>query len=523
MQQRSLWMVVLLLLVQFWLRAHHPTQLPFFWDENRHMVRAEAITQGGHPAENSHGKFLLYAWLAPFHINTERSAALHISRSAVALFSLLGAATLYTLTRRLFGRDAALVAVGFYALAPFALFYERMVLADGLAAALGALTAWQSIRLASQPTHRRAMWVGVFAALAVMAKLTMTFSTVLMPVLAAFLMGSHPAATVQTWREWLVTRWKRYWWYWVTAGIAFVVMWLPTLIPALIEGRSGHYYVLVDRSLVDTSVFSTNDGNRYTEFFNQISTLLSSLMVVILASAIVLGLWRLPRPTLFGLAWLLLIWVPNLLLVWRTQTRYLMPGVYALAFLLATGIAACRTIPIVQQRPRILPLDIAIGMVVWGVGFALPFATTAANNAAELRMPRWDNRDYYQAPWNAYGLLPALQYLDQQGEPSADGRVHVVGVAWMCDFMDLYRYQRISLTCTEVKDYDGTPYHPLWEEVVEAAQAQQPLYLLLEQHRKTLEIPQIPFAEPSLSWEKVAAFQRPKDGLWVTVWQVKRL
>ncbi|MCB9436329.1 MAG: glycosyltransferase family 39 protein [Anaerolineales bacterium] len=521
MRHRSLWMAVLLLLMQFWLRAHHPTQLPFFWDENRHMVRADAITDGGHPAENSHGKFLLYAWLAPFHVDTERDAALHISRSAVALFSLLGAATLFTLTRRLFGTAAGYAALAFYALAPFAMFYERMVLSDGLAAALGVLTAWHSIRLAERPTYRRGVWVGVFAALAVMAKLTMTFSTVLMPVLAGFLLGSHPILQPQTWREWLIARWKRYWWYWVAAGVAFVVMWLPTLIPALIEGQSGHYYVLVDQSLVDTSVFSANDGNRYTEFLNQFTTMLSLPMVVVLLVAIGLGLWKLPRPTLFGLAWLLLIWVPNLLMVWRTQTRYLMPGVYALAFLLAIGTAAARGLPALHHRPRLVNLGIATILILWGVGFALPFASTAANDAAMLNVPRWDARDYYQAPWNAYGLLPALHYLDEQGQADAKGQVHVVGVAWMCEFMDLYHYEHIDLTCTTGKDYDSTPNGTMWQEIIEASH-HQPMYLMLEQNRKTLEIPEIPFTNSNLVWERIAAFQRPKGGLWVTVWRVQR-
>ena len=97
--------------------------------------------------------------------------------------------------------------------------------------------------------------------------------------------------------------------------------------------------------------------------------------------------------------------------------------------------------------------------------------------------------------------------------------MHVLGMCWMCEFMDLYTFEHIHLECLEEKDYDGSPVQR--DAVVERALAEQPLYFMLEQNRKTFEIPEIPFEHPDLSWERLAAFQRPKNGLWVTVWRVR--
>jgi hypothetical protein len=324
--------------------------------------------------------------------------------------------------------------------------------------------------------------------------------------------------------DWIIGQSRRYWWCWVVAGLTFVALWLPTLIPAAVSSMNGKDYVLVDRSLIDESVLSARDVNRWREFQHQLVTLLSWPMVVALVVAALLGLWKKLRPTLFILLWLALVWIPSLILVWRTQTRYLMPGMYPVALLLADGTEALAKIRIGKPSAMLRRMPtLATGMTVFLAGwiglFGLPFAVKASSDVAVLDMTRWDNRDYFQAPWNAYGLLPALSYLDKNGETAADGNVHVLGISWMCPYMDLYTFTQIKLECIE-KEYDGTPGSPQWQTVVSRVAHLQPLYLMLEQHRKTLEVPEIPFAADGLEWVKLAAFRRPKGGLWVTVWRV---
>lgn len=519
--------LVVLLLLQFFLRSHHITELPFFWDENRHMVRAADVVDGVHPAKNSNGKFLLYLYLAPFH--PERSVALHVSRTAVALFSLLGSAAMVALMRRLFGLGAAFWALAFYALVPFALFYERMALADPMAGALMVLTAYASVRMAQHPTYRVAIVAGALASMATMAKVTVTFAAVAMPVLAAYSLGNHPQSSGQSTFQWMVARWRRYWWFWVAAGLSYLILWLPTVIPAFVSGLQGDDYVLIDQTSIDTSFLSENDEVRYDEFPNQIITMLSLGMTLFLMSGIVLGLRCFPRRAILLVGWVALVWGPTAILVWRTQTRYLMAAVFPLAMLFGAALIHLITlIPETLYYRRMAWAGAFGAFALWAVLFAVPFANNAANHAENLEVTRWDNRDYYQSPWNGYALIESLDYLQTNGDPGADQVVNVVSVSQMCPFMDLYAFPDTSLTCisseNERRDYDGTPGGVQWQRAIDIIfSIDEPLYFMIEQHRRTFVIPEIPYVHPDLAWQQMAAFQRPKGGLWVTIWAVERV
>ncbi len=518
-----------LLLLQFFIRAHNPTHQPFFWDENRHMVRAADILDGAHPALNSNGKFLLYVYLAPFH--PARDVALHVSRTAVALFSLVGTAAMFTLARRLFDAQVGLAAAAFYVFVPFALYYERMALADPMAGALMVLTVYAFVRMAQQRSYQWAVIGGALASFATMAKVTVTFSAVAMPVLAAYTLGQHPGVAGETRWQWLIARWRHYWWLFFTAGMVYLVLWIPTLVPAFISGLQGTDYVLVDQTSIDTSFLSENDEVRYSEFPNQLATMLSWPMLLTLSGFIGLGLWRFPRRTWLLVGWVALIWGPTAILVWRTQTRYLMAGVFGLAILFGAGVMT-----LVRANPRLpgirwQPITggiIGVFAAGWLAFFAVPFAHNASTDAASLRTTRWDNRDYYQSPWNGYALLDSMDYLSREGEAGNDGRVNVLNLSQMCPFLDLYSYPRLEMTCLHSddnrRDYDGTVQGIQWQMATDAIfSTDDPIYLMLEQHRRTFEIPDVPYPHPDLRWQQIEAFQRPKGGLWVTIWRVERL
>ena len=161
-------------------------------------------------------------------------------------------------------------------------------------------------------------------------------------------------------------------------------------------------------------------------------------------------------------------------------------------------------------------------LVIWIGMFALAFYWTAATDAGALDVPVFDRRDYFQQPWNAYGLLPAMDYVEEYGKADDDGTIHVVGINWLCSRLELYDFRDIQLDCIDA-EYNGDVGGEQWRMVVERVMDTSPLYLVLEQHRKTLEIPEVPYADPEIEWQKIAAFQRPMNGLWVTVWKATRL
>ena len=88
-------------------------------------------------------------------------------------FSLITASAIYALGRRIANHRTGALALALYAVLPLAFFYERMAMADPLAAGLAALVAWRSLSFARRPTLRAGIVLGGLLAMASLAKLTM--------------------------------------------------------------------------------------------------------------------------------------------------------------------------------------------------------------------------------------------------------------------------------------------------------------------------------------------------------------
>ncbi len=514
-----LFLFVMIALLHFGLRAHRPTHLPLFIDEDRHLRRAANVEDLWTLGLNSHGKYLLYILIAPF--NTERSEALWASRVAVALFSLVGLAALYRLTEKFFGRPAAFIAIGFYAVAPYALYYERMALADGPAGVMATLTALYSLTFAQRPNYRRAAVVGLLVGLAALAKLTMMFVAIL-PVMAIFFFNQNraplPELKMAHLRPILAVYYKQFvthFRYLVVAGVVCVVVWLPVLIPVGTAVVTGEKYVLVDRYLAGDNLIKQGNWDKLVGIWDTFPMLLSPVMVALILMGVVLAVWKAPRRASYVLLWLVLAYLPTILLVGWVQTRYFTPGIFPLAMLLGAGIVATRDIKIPKisgNTLRLLPAMLTVVVVIWGVVYALPFAHDAAYDAPKIELPDRDEKQYYQTRYSAYGLLDAMDYLEKNGKPAGE-QVEVMGVMFLCESMDLYVYPNVNLTCLS-DGYTNEKIDEAWQSLAERAQQQQPLYLIVEDYRE------IPTREPELIWQEVRSIQRPKDGVWVTVWEV---
>ena len=287
-------LVALIMIVQFLVRAHNPTEQALFIDEYRHIERAHAITDGMHPAEQSRGKMLLYVWLAPFR--SDWDVALHMSRTAVALFSLLGSAGLFLIVRNWFSREMGVLAVLLYAFFPLALFYERMALADGIASVMTVYAVWFAWRLGQKPTYARAYQFGALAALATMAKLTTSFTVAAMPIAAALLLG--PVALQKFNRE-NIMRVVAFWWpfAWRVAGM-FAFLWSFSIIPAVYHYLRGHRY-----RLIVTSLF--RDTPEPIDYFpDKFGIMVHPMMLGFIALGVVVGLRYMPKRYGYVLVWL---------------------------------------------------------------------------------------------------------------------------------------------------------------------------------------------------------------------------
>lgn len=512
----SLALLVLLLLAQFYVRAHNPADQALFIDEHRHIERAHAISDGMHPAEQSRGKMLLYVWLAPFR--SDWSVALHINRTAVALFSLLGSAGLYLIVRHWLSRQMGVLAVGLYSVFPLALFYERMILADGIAAALAVYAVWFAWRLARRPTYARAYQFGAIAALATMAKLTTSFTMAAMPITAALLIGPVP---LQQLNRASIERVVRFWWPFAlrVAGI-FALLWSVSLIPAAINFLQGNRW-----RLIVTSLFR-DEAEPIDYFPDKFTIMTHPAMLIFIAIGIVIGLRMMPKRYTYVLMWLFVAVAPLVIFLLRTPTRYLMIAAFPLVILMVMAIEAISRLPTPLPATRWRAV-VTAGPVLWALLFGLPFAINAGDDVEALRLPPIDDWHYFQSPYNTYGYLATFEWLRDNADPAADGTYHLLTVGWMCDkVLEPYAVTDMALVCPMYwHDPDGhvSPEHIEHQLLIDTLldYTQQnpavPLYLSIDHEHRVVPNP---FPNCAVDWHLLDTLWRPKNGQPITIWAV---
>ncbi|MBN1201922.1 MAG: glycosyltransferase family 39 protein [Anaerolineae bacterium] len=506
-------LIVALLIVQFALRCHHPALQSAFVDEHHHIRRAAVVYDfDQNPVSFSHGKLLLYYWLGLFGLGGDSELAL--ARIAIGLFSLIGSAAAAATARDLFGRRAAVPTLALYALAPYALFFERLALADPFAGALAALTAWGSIRLARKPTVRRGLAVGLLAGLTALAKLT-TLGVVVLPLIALVLLrrqGRPTAGVSEGWR----LRGKAVLRPLIAVLIGWALVWSGYALGLLADAHASGSTNVIDSYLVDGEPGITDLTENLRDTLDGVVILLSSPGALVLVGCTLVLLRRRTAAGLYVLVWLLALWGPSVILGSPVQTRYLAAGVPALAVLISGGIAEI-TRPL---APRFAGALIAGGIGLWAVGFALPFAYDASHNPAALHLPERDVSSYISGPFAGWGTRDALDYLRDHGD-RIGGRIPAVGVLRHCGSIALHLTDEFAWTCID-RQHVPTDNMPAdvraWTPVYDAADTWPFVYLVTDYTEHTpLDAPP---QTPPYTWELVFAVDRPRGGKTVAVWRI---
>ncbi len=539
--------IVLILLVHVGLRLNQSASFPLFIDEFRHISRAQLVYDLSHnPVEQSHGKVLLYFWLGAF--DPQKPGGLAVSRWAIALISLFSAAAAASVARDLFGRRAMLPALALYALLPYALFYERMALADPLAAALAALVAWQSIRLTRKPTHRRGALLGLLIGLAVMAKLAAALVAGL-PIMAAMLVGGAAPAR---WNRAAIDSWsralgKRYGPALNRVYAVYALIWLIFGLLVVISLRSGGSPVILDTNLLGVRDQSTGTlAGKLDAIKTILADLVSLPMTAVLVICTVLVLWKRPAAALYAVGWLAVLWVPSLVMGISAESRYLMIGTPALATLFGGGIAVAGEAMSevgarLSARRRSDQADRAperfahpVGMTtalavivlgVWAIAFALPFDLRAANDPARLTLPASDRYVYFAASANGWGIADALAFAERlDGIDGADvplvaalDTLPSIPAHEYCTMVAFYLPAGRSWNCVTQHEFpdDTLPSDPAdWSNLVRALEENAVVYVL-----SNALSPDTAPADPG-QWQILFEQRKPHSLVDVTLWQV---
>src|SRR5579859_2293907 len=389
---RQLGLIVILLAAQFFLRTHSILAQPGFIDEGLHNQRASVVWQFQvNPGSFSQGKLLSYFWMGLFEGN--RETALYVSRTAIALVSLLSGAAIYLIGRQMHSQRAGLLALGIYAVLPLALFHERMAFADPFAAVFSCLLVWRSLVFARKPSLREGVILGLLLGAATLAKLTLAYLP-LLPVAATVIysptMTTHLRGRIDAWL-------RTYFPALVLAGGVVLVMWAPFAIPAFLARNTDHPFVLLNETnLADTRVGAATTGDLAGQVLVELGTMNSWPLLIAFAAAC-LYLLIVPSPDkpenagpLLLVVWLALLLIPMVGLASYAVTRYAMPAAAPIALILSLAFWRVRE---TFGASRIVRFALVAAAAAWLIGFAVPFAFFAM--AAPQNLPLSNMDRYY--------------------------------------------------------------------------------------------------------------------------------
>jgi len=432
---RWFWPQIALLLAYLALRLHRLTLYPAFMDEVFHL-RWAWDTLALHPFGGfPDGKILIPWVLAPF---LPTAHALWVGRAAIALIGVGGLAALLALGRALLGRPAALLAGMGYLVLPFAFFFERLAMADPLAASLGLIAAW----LIVAALRSRGRWLpglaGVALALAILAKLPM-IAYLAVPALGWLLLGASPPNPLSTSGEGEASCRAA----WPVLGRIYAVC-LAALVIVIVPGvlRVGSFGIaraqggnLVRADLVGLP------GRIAANLSVSIGWLGAALTWPLLAlggAGLVWALVRRERGALFVAALALLGWGEFWALSTHLLPRYFLPG--AAAWLLlgaAMAVWGIKQIAALGQVGRWLAALVALVTLTGVLTPLIRFVHVAYTEPARLPLPEYDRHDYIVGITSGYGVEEAARFLAGQAAGSP-GVTAICIAAITCDWLNVY-------------------------------------------------------------------------------------
>ena len=493
-QKGWLGLAVFLLLMAFFVRAHNIEALPPFNDESHHIRRAEQVWSLSDPDLSfTPGKLLTYYWYGIF--NADRLHAIFITRTATALFSLIGLAASFAITRHLFGAWAGVLTLYLLTFAPFMIFFDRMALSDPLTTSLGALTIWASLRLVAQP--ERWVWgmvTGLIATLTILSKL-IGFPFVLIPLWAVLVLGGN---------------WRRYQTSLFFCYAAMTAILTPFALRVLFKELSGNRISVVDNHLINHQRPLQTLADNLADLWEANLVFNGAAFLVLAAIGIALTARRQGRLVMFLLGCVLIPWSAIILTSGVLSTRYLQIGIPALFALIAGAV--------IVLKPRLRWPTSWLVATLWIILFAQPFILNSWNDPRANGLPDRARWEYFQNFTAGYALMPAAEVMPTLETSTTSGRIPVVGLVGSCHQIRLYLDENgpVLLECPAF-GWRGEFMDDVADFVDQRLAEESTLYMLVE--------PQLPFTDLSklrVQREVLARFERPFDGMRVELWRVEK-
>jgi len=472
-----------LTLVYFGTRLFRLTLLPIFIDEAIHIWWARAFLHGHFRGPLPDGKFLqvaVTALLLPVIPD-----ALWATRFVSVLAGMATVLACYWIGKHLYSSQVGIVAAVLYVASPFALFYDRMGLADSLLTTFGTYSLLLAILLVQKDDQHHARLLGLSNGLAILTKLSGVVFLFVFPLVGLLL---NTGATVgRFWRRGLLvysvvalfvapvftvsllpspTTGQRYLWGAAQSDKLNLSSWWTTdVLTRLARNSQQAYewmitYWTLPIAVLGLMAFAQAILRRDRKDLLLVSLIIFPIAIVVLSSEI----WF-PRYVLFTT-------VPLLVLVGR--------------FIVQLGkTTQTRLAPVVASNRRVSMRQSLVGVLVVAVSLpAFHFDYSLLVDPALAPLPPAERFGYVEGWPAGYGVREAAAFLVHEAAKTEAGIV--VARSW--DWTPAYQGLDVYLVGKpNVQTLFVNPSDPNTRKYIQQVAGQRPGFLVLNQPRNTGE------------------------------------
>ncbi|MDX2162595.1 MAG: hypothetical protein SF162_14825 [bacterium] len=425
MKPTHLRLVVLLILCFFGTRLTGLHTFPIFIDEAFHIRMAEGIVTNASPLDQlGEGRQFTAYWYGLFQ--SWQRDPVWVARAATVLISAFGFAAYLSIAHKLSGWQA-MVGTGLLLIfSPYHYFFERLALADSVAAVGAAGAVAVALHVRRRVRWRDAVIVGLLLFFAVGAKVNML---VYLGIPAAAVITLKPSQ-----RRWT----HQIAWGAVAAGIPLILLVALALV-ARARGI-GFFDGLIGRGIGDSSGFAvrslidTMTTNAWA-FWETLAVYFGGIVLIALGVACAGLLFR-------RQGFLLLCLFAPLLAILASQVQQPRYWVVVVALMLTAGGIILGDL---SQRLRFGGAVVAGVTSIFGVLVWLPFASAAWTTSLALPLPDADYRQYLLAEGAGTGFDAVLDTLAAQ-----DDLTRVIGALPHCHglrYMSIRRDLPLTIEC----------------------------------------------------------------------------
>lgn len=377
------------------------TRLPPFIDEGLHSFYVRTMESGIISAGAGDGKWLsIFIFYGLTRLPVDMLLVIRLASVAGGALTLVA---IFMTGRELFSAAVGLLSAGFYIFLPYALFYNRLGLTDGIAVAFGAWVLYISVRAVRADKGGYTVLLTALLLACVLAKASaMLF--ILFPLLALVILvqrGAWPVAL----RKILPAI--------IGASVIVILMLSQDIGTAEIIHKTAETR---SAGIIDLAANNTLTAGGW--FWSLLTPPMAILSVVALLS---LSIWRRDRAVLFVMAVLAVALVPYIVSAATWYPRYLLFALVPLTLLLAV-FWAWLTDLLVQvtaspRRGRALSVLILALLLIWPALYGLRLMAAPQ----EARLPVIVRR-LYVSDWTAgYGAKELAKYLEAQAQTTQGG------------------------------------------------------------------------------------------------------